>query len=258
MRPTRALIPLLLSLLLASGLQAQRVTHFAVNGQVCQEDECVVELGSAGYGRPLRLSLVGERPSASAIDFLLTYTPSGVRPVRGVMLEFSGHSINLGQGMLRVPRQSTPSLWGGGAALYLHLGEITVSTPGIVTVKAFVRGAAAPFAVVSVRLEGLKTPGENPPWRDEGQFNDVRPHVVPIYPNPVKSGPVHIDLQGIPADKKGQVSVLDLLGGTVFSTPFVGGAIVECPADGLSKGIYFVRIDVEGIVLYTGRLVIDR
>lgn len=239
-------------------LRAEGGTFFVVNGQSCTHGVCAVDMARFGMGGPLRLSLAGDLPTVRAVDFAITYSPGDRKLARGVILEFNGHSVNPGQGVIRVADGLLHSLWGGGGALFLHTGELNATSAGTIKVKAFAPGAAEPFAQVHIVLEGLKTPGELPPWDGLGQFSEWRPVVVPIYPNPVRSGSVHIDLQGVSSGRRGQVAIVDLLGGTVLSMPFAGGGILECPTDGLSKGIYFVRVEVEGATLHTGRLVIDR
>lgn len=258
MRSLRNLTLVVLVWLLALAARAQENVHFVVNGQACTDGRCVLSLSSYALGQPLRLSLTGVQPGTATLGFSFSQAIEATRPVRGLLLEYGGYSVASGAGIIRVPAASAAALFNATTHLVLHLGDIPPIATGVLTVAAHVKGQAQPIAKVQIFLEGLQTPGESIPWERGQRFDEVRPQLVPVYPNPVKSGPVHIDLQSIPAGRKGWVSIVDLLGATIYNAPFEGGTIVECPADSFSKGVYFVRIDVEGTPIFTGRLIIDR
>ncbi len=251
------LFSLFVTFLLPASAQRDRV-DFALNGQTCTNGKCAINVASYGSGRPLRLTLAGTVPSRQPLEVSLVLRTNESKRPKGVTLEFDGYSLSPGKKTLRISSANAHKLWRSDTPMLLHLGELNASATGYIEVE--VRGVRTNVVIsrAHITLEGLRTPGERIGWERQDPFSTVRPIVVPIYPNPIKEGLIHMDLQGIPRGQTGEVSIIDVLGTRVYSTPFKGGTMVQCPSEQLSKGIYFVRIDVDGSILYTGRLVVDK
>lgn len=231
---------------------------FAVNGQACDSGQCALNVATYGSGRPLRLNLTGGVPMQQAVEVSLVLVSSAAKGARGVTLEFDGCCATPSRVPLRISPENAPKLWRAKSPLLLHLGDLNPTATEYIDVVVRLSKSRLEVARLHIQLEGLRAPGEQVGWELHDPFATMRPIIVPIYPNPVKEGLIHVDLQAIPSDKSGEVSIIDLLGSTVYSTHFTGGNLVQCPSEDLSKGIYFLRVDVDGSVLYTGRLVVDK
>jgi len=87
-------------------------------------------------------------------------------------------------------------------------------------------------------------------------LQEVGPGTVHLYPNPV-SGTLHISLSGnsIPS----QVNITDMAGRLIQSmTPNMVSGEISLETEGMSKGIYLLRLDFEdGSVPVIGRFVKD-
>ena len=249
-------IGLAFSLIWAAIAVAQPGAHFVVNGLDCTENVCSVNVSDFSLGAPLRLGLRGAVPVGQSLELYLEQ--ESTKPVKGVMLEYGGYSVAPGTATIRVPSTQVRGLWRSTGSLLLHLGELSASSVGRIVIRARVPKSTQDYAVLVVDLAGLRTPGAEMAWDRSVLFAKNMPAMIPMYPNPVKSGMLHIDLQAMPFGRKGALSIIDILGSTVYSAPVQGGTLVECPSDGLSKGVYFVRVDLDGLPTRTGRLVVDR
>lgn len=237
---------------------AQGSVYFSVNGVVYPGGQCEVNPSEYGFGQPLRIGIAGTVPAGRDWQLYLTYSGPDSPSLRGVLLEYNGRSAVCGVGKLLLSRTELLQLADNRRVVFLHLAGLAMATRGSIRVHLHTKNPNVEVGHLTINLSGLRAPGDELAWRPSQLLSRVRSMVIPIYPNPVKSGSVYINLQGIPASKQGEVSVVDILGTPVYSTPFVGGTLVQCPADGLSKGVYFVRIDVEGALYRTERLVVDR
>lgn len=254
MRTCRTLILVLLALSLSLTLWAQRSAHFVVNGQSCEEGYCSLNVLNLGVGRPLQLRLAGTYPN-SDLEFFLTFSGKK-KNLQGVTLEYRGYSVSIGSERLRIPAGQVSQLFGNGLPLRLHLGELNASASGVVSVHARRTGATEDFARLDINLEGLRIPGEEIPWANT--FGSPHSIVVPIYPNPVRQGPIFIDLQTFPSGSAGTVSVVDLLGTRLYRATVSGGSVHQFSSELFPKGVYFVRIEMDGEVVYTARLVVEK
>lgn len=118
-----------------------------------------------------------------------------------------------------------------------------------------------PVDTLTRAAERLPTPGENPvrPIKPTPPKPPAQPAtLVNIYPSTLRYGKLHIDLRAIPQDRHGQIAIINLLGNTIHSQRFTGGQIIRYPAIQFLRGIYFIRVDLEGRPLRTARLVVDR
>ena len=254
MRVCRIIILLFVALLLTVSVWAQRSAYFVVNGQSCEEGYCSLNVLNLGIGRPLQLRLAGSYTS-NDLEFFLTFDGKK-RSLQGVTLEYRGYSVGIGSDRLRVPVSQVTQLFGNGMPLRLHLGELSASTSGVISVHARRTGATEDMARLDINLEGLRIPGEELPWANT--FG--RPHtiVVPIYPNPVRQGPIFVDLQTFPSGSSGTVSVVDLLGTRLYRATVSGGSVHQFASELFPKGVYFVRIEMDGEIVYTARLVVEK
>ena len=254
MRMCRTIFLVFITLLLSLTLWAQRSAHFIVNGQSCEEGYCSLNVLNLGVGRPLQLRLAGSYPN-SDLEFFFTFNGKK-KNLQGVTLEYRGYSVSIGSERLRIPAGQVSQLFGNGLPLRLHLGELNALASGVVSVHARRTGATEDFARLDINLEGLRIPGEEIPWANT--FGTSHSVVVPIYPNPVRQGPIFIDLQTFPSDSEGMVSVVDLLGTRLYRSTVSGGSVHQFSSDLFPKGIYFVRIEMEGEIVYTTRLVVEK
>ncbi len=250
----RTIFLVFITLLLSLTLWAQRSAHFIVNGQSCEEGYCSLNVLNLGVGRPLQLRLAGSYPN-SDLEFFFTFNGKK-KNLQGVTLEYRGYSVSIGSERLRIPAGQVSQLFGNGLPLRLHLGELNALASGVVSVHARRTGATEDFARLDINLEGLRIPGEEIPWANT--FGTSHSVVVPIYPNPVRQGPIFIDLQTFPSGFEGMVSVVDLLGTRLYRSTVSGGSVHQFSSDLFPKGIYFVRIEMEGEIVYTTRLVVEK
>jgi len=255
MKTRRRVVLVFITLLLSLSVWAQRSAYFVVNGQSCEEGYCSLNVFNLGVGRPLQLRLAGSYRSGD-LEFFLTFNGKK-KSLQGVTLEFRGYSVSIGADRLRIPSSQVSQLFGSGLPLRLHLGELSASTSGVVSVHARRVGTTEDMASLDINLEGLRIPGEEIPW---AKNFGTPPHsiAVPIYPNPVRQGPIFVDLQTFPNGTTGTVSVVDLLGTRLYRAAVAGGSVHQFSSELFPKGVYFVRIEMEGDVVYTARLVVEK
>lgn len=244
-------------LLWGFALQAQPQSYFVVNGQSCEVGYCAINVVNYGVGRPLQLRMAGEYPNG-ALELFLSF--SGKRKnLQGVTLEYQGYGVNIGAEHLHLNANQAAKLFGTGLPLRLHLGELNASANGVISVHARRPGSTEDFARLDITLEGLRVPGEEIPWNPNRLSPTVQPTiVVPIYPNPVRQGPIFLDLQAFPSSSTGSVTVMDLLGARRYRSVVAGGGIHQFSSEIFPKGVYFVRIEMNGQNVYTARLVIEK
>ncbi|PIE84197.1 MAG: hypothetical protein CSA07_03060 [Bacteroidia bacterium] len=133
----------------------------------------------------------------------------------------------------------------------VHASRPTVPFPGKPRVSVL------PVDTLIQQTDRLPTPGEMP-VRPRRPDPDPQPGIpVYIYPSRLKHGKLHVDLRAVPQHRHGHVSIINLLGNTVHCQPFMGGELIRYPSEQLARGIYFIRIDLEGSPLHTARIVVD-
>lgn len=254
MKACRVIVLIIITSFLNVAAWAQRSTYFVVNGQSCEEGFCSLNVVNLGVGRPLQLRLAGNIVN-SGLEFFLSFDGKK-KSLQGVTLEYAGYSVSIGADQLRIPASQVSQLFRNGLPLRLHLGELGASTNGIISVHARRSGTTDDVARLDINLEGLRIPGEELPWSNT--FAIPRPIVVPIYPNPVRQGPIFIDLQNFSNTSSGVVSVVDLLGTRLYNASVTGASVHQFSSEVFPKGVYFVRIEMDGEVVYTARLVVEK
>lgn len=257
MKLSRGILLLLLGVLLGGTALSQSTPYFIVNGQSCEEGYCAINVVSYGVGRPLQLRMSGDY-SGGALDLFLSFSGKK-KGLQGVSLEYQGYSVGLVAERLHLSAAQAAQLFGAGRSLRLHLGELNASASGVISVHARRVGSMEDFARLDITLEGLRVPGEELPWKPNRLTPNLQPTiVVPIYPNPVRQGPIFLDLQAFPSAATGTVSVMDLLGTPLYRAAVTGGSVHQFPSEKFPKGVYFVRIEMNGEDMYTARLVIEK
>ena len=243
MKVYRRIVLFLGMLLWGIALQAQPQSYFVVNGQSCEVGYCAINVVNYGVGRPLQLRMAGEYPNG-ALELFLSF--SGKRKnLQGVTLEYQGYGVNIGAEHLHLNANQAAKLFGTGLPLRLHLGELNASANGVISVHARRPGSTEDFARLDITLEGLRVPGEEIPWNP----NRLSPTVQPT---------IFLDLQAFPSTSTGSVTVMDLLGTRRYRATVAGGGIHQFPSEVFPKGVYFVRIEMNGQNVYTARLVIEK
>ena len=257
MKLSRGLLLFLLCALFWGAGWAQSDPYFVVNGQSCEEGYCAINVVSYGVGRPLQIRMAGSYPGG-ALDLFLSFNGKK-KSLQGVSLEYHGYSVSLGAERLQLNASQAAQLFGSGLPLRLHLGELNASASGVISVHARRVGSIDDLARLDITLEGLRVPGEELPWYPNRLTHNLQPTiVVPIYPNPVRQGPIFLDLQAFPSAATGTVSVMDLLGSRLYRAAVTGGSVHQFPSEKFPKGFYFVRIEMNGASVYTARLVIEK
>ncbi len=234
---------------------AQESPYFVLNGQSCEDGYYSLDAAHIASGQPLQLRLAGVVPPSSALDFFLTYRGKK-KGLQTLNLEFRGYTVGLTGDRLRVSSQQVAALFGNTFLLRLHLGDLNTSNSGILSIHASRAGSAEDYARLDINLEGLRVPGEELPWSNNMASLQQLP--VPIYPNPVREGPIFLDLQNYPSAATGVVSVTDLLGSRLYRAALTGGGVHQISSDRFPKGIYFLRIEMNGATVQTTRLIIEK
>lgn len=230
-------------------------TFFVVNGQNCAEGSCSLNMLNQEVGRPLPIRLSGEMPSGG-LDLFLS-TAGREKQLKGISIEFRGYSIGVGAEQLHIPASQVSDLFGTLHPLRLYLGGVNASNSGSVTLHIRRSGQTSDWISLTIHFEGLRIPGTEQPWTNNF-LRSGTPVLVPIYPNPVRQGPIFVDLQTFPGASQGYVTVMDLLGTELYRAAVSGASVHQFSSVQFPKGIYFVRVEMDGLVQYTARLVIER
>lgn len=226
--------------------------HFILAGQSQYRGKYVVKKSDLLHSGYLYFTLGGPFASQPLEVRLSVKNAFDGVPTQGAELSLGSTAITANREGLRISQSAVNDLRAGKQQLTLTLAS-SIPPDAEVSLIASQANTANELGRITIRIEGLRTPGSET-YRDDDLFYfNILPAHVKIYSTPLKEGSLTIDLQNIPAGRSGIIELIDLLGITSHTQHVIGGSTVQIPASAVKQGLYFVKVSIEGTPIYTGR-----
>lgn len=226
--------------------------YFILAGQSQYKGQYVVKKSDLLHSGYLYFTLGGAFASQPIEVRLSVKNAIDGTPTQGAELSLGSTTITANREGLRISQSIVNELRAAKQQLTLTLAS-TIAPDAVVSLIATQANTANELGTITIRIEGLRTPGSET-YRDEDLFSyNILPAHVKIYSTPLKKGDLTVDLQNILTGRSGTIELIDLLGITSHTQRVVSGSIVQIPASAVNQGLYFVKVSIEGIPIYTGR-----
>lgn len=230
------------------------ILRFTLAGHNYSKGQYVVKKSDLVHSGYLYFTLSGSFASQPIEVRLSVKNAYDGLPTQGAELSLGSTSISANREGLLISQKAVEDLRAGRQQLTLTLSS-SLAADAVVSLIATQAKSTTELGRVSIRIEGLRTPGSETYRDDDIFYFNILPAPVKIYPTPLKQGGLTIDLQNIPQGRGGTIELIDLLGITSHTQHVMGGTTVQIPASTVKQGLYFVKISIEGTPIYTGRAV---